>query len=88
MPRPKRLTAREIVRFLGRQGFEVVSTTGSHAKLVRIGPAGRREILIVPMHRHLTAGTVHAIYRQASRLVPEDARFVPEDALRSGFFAH
>ena len=80
MPRLKRLGAREIVRLLGRHGFEVFSTRGSHAKLVRVGPSGRREILIVPMHRRLTAGTVHAIYRQASR-------FVPEDELRHEFFA-
>lgn len=80
MPRLKRLGAREIVRFLGRQGFEVASTRGSHAKLARVGPSGRREILIVPMHRQLTNGTVHAIYRQA-------CRFVPEEELRHGFFA-
>lgn len=81
MPRLKRLGAREIVRFFGRHGFEVLSTRGSHAKLVRVRPSGRREILIVPMHRQLTAGTVHAIYRQASR-------FVPGEAPRNGFFAH
>ena len=80
MPRLKRLTAREILRLLGRFGFEVISIRGSHAKLVRVGPAGRREILIVPMHRQLTTGTVHAIYRQASRLVPDEK-------LRDDFFA-
>lgn len=80
MPRLKRLGAREIVRFLGRHGFEVFSTRGSHAKLVRVGPSGRREILIVPLHRQLTAGTVHAIYRQAGR-------FLPDEALRVGFFS-
>ena len=32
------------------------------------------------MHRQLTAGTVHAIYRQATR-------FVPGEELRHGFFA-
>ena len=79
MPRLKRLAARDIVRLLRGFGFEVISIRGSHAKLVRIRPSGRREILIVPMHRELTAGTVHAIYRQASR-------FVPVDALRPGFF--
>ena len=52
---------------------------GSHAKLVRVRPSGGREILIVPMHRELTAGTAHALYRQASR-------FVPVDELRPGFF--
>ena len=51
----------------------------SHAKLARVGLSGRREILIVPKHRQLTAGTVHAIYRQASR-------FIPDDGLRLGFF--
>ena len=80
MPRLKRLAAREIIRLLGRFEFEVISIRGSHAKLVRIGPSGRREILIVPMHRQLTAGTVHPIYRQASR-------FVPDDELRHGFFS-
>ena len=79
MPRLKRLAARDVVRLLGRFGFEVISMRGSHAKLVRIRPSGRREILIVPMHRRLTAGTVHAIYRQASR-------FIPDEALRHGFF--
>ena len=80
MPRLKRLGVREVVRLLGGFGFEVVSMRGSHAKLLRIRPSGRREILIVPMHRQLTAGTVHAIYRQASR-------FVAEEALRRGFFS-
>ena len=80
MPRLKRLTSREILRLLGRFGFEVVSMRGSHAKLVRIGPAGHKEILLVPVHRRLAVGTVHAIYRQASR-------FIPEEELRPGFFA-
>ena len=79
MPRLKRLAAREIVRFLGRFEFKVISIRGSHAKLVRIGPSGGREILIGPINRQLATGTVHAIYRQASR-------FIPEEELRQGFF--
>ena len=53
---------------------------GSHAKLARVNSAGDKEILVVPIKRQLTIGTLHAIYRQASR-------FVPEEDLRSGFFA-
>ena len=79
MPRLRRLAARDIVRLLRGFGFEVISMRGSHAKLARIRSSGRREILIVPMHRELTAGTVHAIYRQASR-------FISADELRHGFF--
>lgn len=80
MPRLRRLTPREILRLLGRFGFEVVSMRGSHAKLVRIGLSGRKEILLVPVHRQLATGTVRAIYRQA-------CRFIPEGELRPGFFA-
>lgn len=80
MPRLKRLTSREILRLLGRFGFEVVSMRGSHAKLVRTGPSDRREILLVLVHRRLAVGTIRAIYRQASR-------FIPEEELRPGFFS-
>ena len=80
MPRLRRLTPREILRLLGRFGFEVTSMRGSHAKLMRIGLSGRKEILLVPVHRQLAVGTIRAIYRQA-------CRFIPEEALRPGFFA-
>ena len=71
MPRLRRLTAREIVRILEDAGFEVDRTRGSHATLVRISATGARQVVTVPMHRQLALGTVHAIYRRVSRLVPE-----------------
>ena len=80
MPRLRRLKARDVLRILCAHGFEVSSIRGSHAKLVRIGPSGSKEILVVPMHRRLAVGTLHAIYRQASR-------YVAEEDLREGFFA-
>lgn len=52
MTRLRRLGAREVLRFLHRFGFEVVSTRGSHAKLVRILPSGHRQR---PQVRSLTA---------------------------------
>ncbi len=79
MPRLKRLKRRDILGLLGRFGFQVVSMRGSHAKLVRTRPSGEKDILIVPVHRQLATGTIHAIYRQASR-------FIPEEALRQAFF--
>ena len=84
MPRLKRLTSRAILRILGRFGFEVVSIKGSHAKLARAPregvSAGQKEILVVPMHRKMSVGTIHAIYRQS-------CRFVPEEDLRKDFFS-
>ena len=70
MPRLRRLSSRDVLRILHRFGFEVSAQRGSHAKLVRISPGGLRQVLILPLHRSLAVGTLHAIYRQAARLVP------------------
>lgn len=72
MARLKRLSARDVIRELRRFGFEVVSMHGSHVKLARVTSSGRREDLIVPMKRQLSAGTVHAIYRQLRRSIPQE----------------
>ena len=79
MPRLRRLGARDVLRVLHEFGFEVVSLRGSHAKMAR-GVGRRKEILVVPVKRQLTVGTVHAIYRQA-------CKFIPEDRLRERLFA-
>ncbi len=80
MPRLKRLTSRAVVRIFRRFGFEVVSTRGSHAKLVRMTASGERQVLTVPMHTELAPGTLRAIYRQASR-------FVASAELRRAFYS-
>lgn len=84
MARLKRLSSREILRLLGDFGFQVESMRGSHAKLVRRrrteGDREVREVLVVPVHRESRIGTGRAIYRQASR-------FVPEDQLKPRFFS-
>ena len=79
MPRLRRLTAKQIVRLLQDMGFAVDRTRGSHATLVRIGPAGARQVVTVPMHQQLPLGTLRANYRRV-------ARFVPEAELRAAFF--
>ena len=79
MPRLRRLSSRQIIKALGGFGFEVESMKGRHAKLARVTDAGKREILVVPVHDSLPIGTISAIYRQASR-------FVPQQDLRAEFF--
>ena len=76
--RPRSLSGRDVVGILGRFGFQVVATRGSHAKLRR-EVAGRRQVVTVPLHRALAHGTLRAIFRQVSA-------FVDPDALRSLFF--
>ena len=80
MPRLRRLNSRQVLRILRGFGFEVASMRGSHAKLVRMTASGERQVLTVPVHSQMQTGTVRAIYRQASR-------FVPDDELRAKFFA-
>ena len=79
-PRLRRLSSGDVLRILHRFGFTVSGQRGSHAKLVRISSDGERQILIVPVHRNLATGTLHAIYRKAVRLVPSVE-------LRRAFFA-
>jgi predicted RNA binding protein YcfA (HicA-like mRNA interferase family) len=69
--RLRRLSAREVLKALKGFGFEVVATRGSHAKLRRVTDAGETQTLTLPLHKQLDLGTVRAIYRQASRFVPE-----------------
>lgn len=78
--RLRTLSGREVAAILGRFGFDVVGTRGSHCKLRRTLPDGQRQTLTIPLHRSLATGTLHAIYRQT-------IRFVPEATLQSHFYS-
>ncbi len=75
----RRLSARDVLAALESFGFEVVATRGSHAKLRRVSEDGQRQTLTVPLHKDLDLGTIRAIYRQATR-------FIPESELRPWFY--
>jgi len=79
-PRLRRLSAREILAALKHFGFEVVATRGRHAKLRRTTTRGDQQTLTVPVHKDLDVGTIQAIYRQATR-------FIPEADLRTWFYS-
>lgn len=77
--RLKPQSGREVAAALAHFGFTVVATRGSHCKLQRTPPSGQHQTLTIPLHRSLATGTLHAIYRQA-------CRFVPESELQRHFF--
>jgi predicted RNA binding protein YcfA (HicA-like mRNA interferase family) len=79
MPKLKVLSGTDVVKILSFFGFLIVSQKGSHAKLARHNE-GSREILTVPIHKELDTGTLRAIFRQASR-------FIPENDLRKHFYS-
>ena len=73
------MTARAVLKSLHSFGFDIVATRGSHAKLQRQIETGQRQTLTVPLHNELAPGTLRAIFRQASR-------FIPEEELRPHFY--
>ena len=79
MPRLRRLSGDEVVLVLIRFGFQIYSQKGSHAKMRRTLESGRRQNLTVPRHRESATGTLHSIFTQATR-------FVPENDLRPHFY--
>ena len=76
------MSSRELLASLGRLGFEVVATRGSHAKLRRLATDGTRQTLTIPMHRELAPGTLLAIFRQARRF-SGSPRAVPHGKVRA-----
>jgi predicted RNA binding protein YcfA (HicA-like mRNA interferase family) len=80
MARLRTLSGRQVLRILVDFGFEVISQRGSHVKLRRMLADGRSQSLTVPNHDEIDRGTLHAIFRQASR-------FIPESDLRTKFFS-
>ncbi len=80
MTKLRQLSGREVVKALGSFGFQIVSIRGSHAKLRRTLVGGEHQTLTVPLHKRLRPGMLHALFRQASR-------YIPEADLRPWFFA-
>lgn len=72
MPKLRRLSGDEVINILAQFGFRLHAQRGSHVKLQRIGVMGERQTLTIPRHRELDRGTLHAVFRQASRFVPSD----------------
>lgn len=60
MPKLPVLSGREVVRGLGRLGFQHISRSGSHIKLRRASAT-----VIVPNHREVRRGTLANILQQA-----------------------
>ncbi|HTR25023.1 MAG TPA: type II toxin-antitoxin system HicA family toxin [Terriglobales bacterium] len=72
MTRLKTLSGREVVRALTSFGFVLVSMHGSHGKMRRVLSSGETQTLTIPIHKELAGGTLRAIFRRATRYIPEE----------------
>ena len=69
------LTAREVIRVLGRAGFVISRTSGSHCRLVHETDPARK--VTVPVHSgDLKRSTLRAIIAQAGLTVAEFLAFL------------
>jgi len=73
------LSGKDFLRIFDGFGFHQFSQRGSHIKLRRTSPSGVHQTLTIVHHAEVDRGTLHAIYRQAPR-------FIPESDLRSHFY--
>ena len=64
-----RVSGREVVKALGKTGYDIDHQRGSHIVLRQAGPPNRR--LTVPDHAEVAKGTLRAIIRQAGLTVDE-----------------
>ena len=76
----RQLSGQNVVKALGKFGFQVESIRGSHAKLRRVLSTRERQTLTIPLHKSLRPGMLHAIFRQA-------CRYISESDLRLWFFS-
>lgn len=79
-PKLRRLSGKQVLSTLNHFGFQVLSQRGSHVKLHRINAAGAKETITVPIHDELDVGTLHAIFRQT-------CKYIPEEELRPYFYS-
>jgi predicted RNA binding protein YcfA (HicA-like mRNA interferase family) len=71
MPKLRSLSGQDLLRIFTGFGFHLVSQRGSHVKLRRILPGGRRQTLTIAIHGDVDKGTLRAIFRQALRYIVE-----------------
>jgi len=76
----RRLGGDDVMKIVKRFGFERVGQRGSHVKLRRVTPDGRKQTLHIPLHRELRRGTLYAAYSQA-------CQYVDESDLRPHFYS-
>ena len=79
MGKLRSLSGKDLLRIFSLFGFQSVSQHGSHVKLRRTLPSGRRQTLTIVLHAEVDKGTIRAIYSQA-------LRYIPETDLRNHFY--
>lgn len=70
-----RLSGREVIKILSKQGFKVARQKGSHIILVKESDKGKKAV-VVPNHNEVDKGTLLEIIRQSGLTRNEFLRLV------------
>ena len=71
-----RLSGRELVKVLGKVGFELIRQHGSHMILRRQDPWAQT---VIPDHKELDRGTLRAILRQTEVSIQQPNQLLRAD---------
>ncbi|MCD6407874.1 type II toxin-antitoxin system HicA family toxin [bacterium] len=66
MPHLPVVSGRELVKFLGKLGYQVIRQKGSHVRLKKDTPSGTHYITI-PSHKIIAKGTLNDILNRISQ---------------------
>lgn len=70
MPKLQRLSGKEVIKRLGKHGFQVIRQKGSHVRL-KMNTGAEAYELTVPIHKELDRGTLRSIIRSLEKCLPE-----------------
>ena len=70
MPKLRRLSGKDLIKFFEKCGFLIERQKGSHVILGRIVQDSNQR-LVVPNHVELDRGMTHELFKQAKAYLPE-----------------
>lgn len=71
MPKLPAISGAEIIKILERKGYYQVRTRGSHVRLYPTVFLSKAKKVTVPLHKHLKAGTLSGIMKDAGLISEE-----------------
>ncbi len=75
MGKYKRVSGKQLIKALERMGFVKARQRGSHVVMKRVEPQATVGC-VVPMHKELATGTLHALLKQAKVTIEEFEQYL------------
>ncbi len=70
MPKLRTISGKDIISFCEKHGFTIGRQRGSHINLARLTATGK-QVATIPNHKEIDRGTLHEIFKQLRRYLPE-----------------